>query len=950
VGANLCSFYPVISAAYNQCAIFRDSTTIAYGSYPFTPSSRICNPTTRSVTIPTYQGYTSGSYCGLDYLNHRLQLAAGSQYDTVMEVKFQLDTRGCTEYIVDSVIINGVRFGNSILQQTNGIYTVDLTNNTTPIPGFFDGLDDDGFIDATNTVVNISWQVNRQGVATNTCVYPTFKAFYRLCFSGEFRDSLLYSGQVQSARINQPVYPISNIALDSFSYTAPSYCSNGYIDYKVDVVGTDTLGGFRFVLNSINCNMYDVDTVYINGVPIFGSGLSVNAQRRWTVDLGSNTTPIPGFYNSGKDGDGFIDEFSSVVSIRVVIRLKCRSDSTCSATGDLCYRPDAQLFFDRCFGEVPDTVKNCNGDNTGSSGGVCTQDDLNGPRNLLMADRKGYNFATNSPMPIGDQLDDDVTTTPYGGGNLHTLIYDYTHFGIARCPNDTQLILKVCMNDTKNKHHADSIRSTQDSAFFGSSYYRHTDITPTEWLALNPGYVGHRYDTVVESGDTIVCLYLYLKDQVVTPENGTNNIPLKFVTNGWGDNFPCVPYPLDLTRPLGGRIQSKELIYTCRQSDGTVCCQFKRTCVSEIPYLVGGVRERCPWLVNVHQFDVSRISLGYQDSTLSAFANPGDDKSIMADCDTVRVSTKVSFNFDTALSTFIWVLDQSSSGTPRFSDPLDFLNIDTVYFVTVNNTSIGVPSSCISRTTRDLGNRIVDTFRLDIPCVTAHPEIAAGDSLYFFAKYKVNTNQAPPVCNNNLYNYQFHISYPPPDFIGVRRDTAGGMIVYETYYHNQSEVGYALRTDNYSIAYYNQPNSTEVFADHNTAVQGCKIDVSSYMVNNCVSGITDRFPTEFRPQYYLDSIVLNFSGLRLDSIPNGTKLRVGGGINYTIGSQSGDIISISHPTQTSTRVVLHNSGNQWPIQEDSYQNFDTLYVFNMSLEYDGCCYQIADDAYYNINY
>jgi hypothetical protein len=955
-GDPICCSYPLISGTYNQCPSYRDSVSIPFGSFPFESSNRICIPSSRNATTLSYLSYTGTTSCGLDYMNYRVQLPSGIQYDTLSEIKLILDSRGCNLYDIDTVFINGTAIGASILQNNGGVYTATLNNNVTPISSFFDGLDVDGNIDATNNTINVSWQVNRLGFVKNTCLFPTFKVCYSLCGSDEFCDSLRYSGRNVGDIINLPNLTESIVSVNNFTYTAPSYCSEGYIDYVINVSAPqDTIGGFKFRLDALNCDFYEIDHFEINGVSVPNTYLSVNPQRVWTLDLTNNVTPIPGLFNSNKDADIAIDEFNSTLNIRAVINLQCQNESSsalleergvsgtsCTAYRDMCYRPDAYLIFDRCFGETGDSTKNCDGSTNSSSLGTCSIP--NELRTIMIYERRGVVSGSGF-----DYLHDNVSSTVLPGGNLHTLVYDYTHFGIAECPNDTQLVLKVCMDYAANKRHADSMRLYFNSSFFGTDFYHFThSITPEQYLSINPGYLGHILDTsqLVSGGDSIVCLTMYLTDVVHTPVSGTNDLSIKFVTNSYGPSYSCYPYPVT-GQPMLGWILSKDLTYTCRQDDGSVCCEFKRSCRGNIAYY-GGSRAGCLCLVEQRDLDVTRISAGYDDNTLSSRANPTDNLDIQANCDTVRVTTKVSFNFDTVLNHFTWVYDQyAPGGAPRYNKPLDYLAVDTAYIVTVTGIVIPIPESCISRITTTTTSRVIDTFRLDYACLGRN--VFKDDSMYLSILYKVNTNNAQNTCLSDQYNgqYNYTFRYSTPAQNGqeslIRYNNDSTMIIYQSSYNCD-----LYMDEPYSIIHYNN-DRVDAFASHKN-VSGCKINLSSHMLNSCVTNIGDVFPNEFRPQYFLDSIVLNIEGLNLDTIAGQLSIKIPSGASYVIGSTLGDIITVTHPTTTSTRIVLSNTDNNWPIKEISTFLYDTIYSLELSLEYNGCCYKIEDDAYFNVNY
>ena len=882
-----CCRQPRLNLAYRLCGSLRDSVST------FLDNTQYCLPSPRPSTIVVFDGYTRGGYCVPEKFAYTIKRNGIGQMDNIL---LQLNTHGCNDYTVYGLTINGAFFPASAGTFTGGVFTFDLKNTHVPIPGFmaspYGGGKTDAFAGADSFRVEFLIVPQYNNI---NCQFPSMAVGYRICGSAHLFDTLAFSGQPASEIVNaaprEKIFEIRRV-----QYDPVSYCEQGSILYRVNFLKREIIGGIQIEIHTRNNRFYQVDGFQINGVNVPSQYISREGDR-YFVRLHQNTFPFPGFFNA-QDSDNFLDETDSSFTLRMIISLPCLSsggegemvegiDGTCTGPMFVSYWPTVVVSYDRCLEEVrfADTLLY-----SGYASGILfIADDAHG-------DGRGLSNYKLFPTNVEEEI-------------MHVLYYRYRYHGIKACPNDTQMVFRVEFPDLVNN--ADSIDG------FRLNYI---EVGQETMSLMNQGYLGHKADTLFTPDGLVekVILYIYFDQSAayaLGPSSTHREKSISFMATG-----RATPKECDFVEYLPPKVlRNYSLSFIGKDASGITHCRYERLCRKEVE--VKPIRN-IPPCICISEWagqKIERISFGFDDNTLSSPAQNPDNLSQGGKCDTFQITSKISRIDNSVFDTLFVTFNTDANAQLRILRALHLMQGPEI-FVKGENGQIK------PQTIHHLIDKISPgVFRIALLFPDfSRGSFTANDTLFLLTKWytdisNVITGTTATQIVSSLVSYDKKytdaLSTCPPDRVLTP----------------------------YTLIRYNHFDVKQV---NEGLFENCGILFKSNLIYNSDRYQQDYWQNEFRPHYYLDSIVLLANGVQLD-YNNGAYILTNGGDIYEFPPSE---VKISY-LPDATKIVFYNKSNRWPIKKHAFSRGELLYQLTIPTNFSGCCYQITgQDSSYRITY
>jgi len=236
-----------------------------------------------------------------------------------------------------------------------------------------------------------------------------------------------------------------------------------------------------------------------------------------------------------------------------------------------------------------------------------------------------------------------------------------------------------------------------------------------------------------------------------------------------------------------------------------------------------------------------------------------------------------------------------------------------------------IPIPCGVSSIQTMGTSHV--FKFDTSCGNEIFLITLGDSVIFEADYKVKASAENIQCAQNFLQQSTN-----SQFRGK-------------YYNSGNEMGRcgsAPIQANYHVGTYRPRMSSAI--QFNTSCSASGILAINEQCNQ------KKIFKDFRPQYLIDSIVYNFTGINFGYQSNTAVIRSRGHLPNVVWNIPDSEVEVIPGVGTS-KFVFRNLNGDWPIEEVR-SNTDSLFVLNFGLEFAECYdfngnVQFAATVYYH---
>lgn len=225
----------------------------------------------------------------------------GAGLDTnagINSIMLGFDTRGCGLFTYDRFF---VEYAGQTVQvtPTSTVGTTLNFNISAAINSIAPGTN--GVLPATGNSAYKFYAYYKSACTTsctvncNDCRKPYVTTTYKDKCAKSYTAQYHKLGVGLDGMKNLGLIPCLNIGIELASESQVGICDNGHMEYNVDLTAlNDTVGGFKFSLNTHGCNFYTITEAFVNGVSVpftVSGGIA-------TVDLTSNAITIPGFYDN----------------------------------------------------------------------------------------------------------------------------------------------------------------------------------------------------------------------------------------------------------------------------------------------------------------------------------------------------------------------------------------------------------------------------------------------------------------------------------------------------------------------------------------------------------------------------------------------------------------------------------------------------------------------------
>ncbi|MEP7197745.1 MAG: T9SS type A sorting domain-containing protein [Saprospiraceae bacterium] len=340
-------------------------------------------------------------------------------------------------------------------------------------------------------------------------------------------------------------------------------------------------------------------------------------------------------------------------------------------------------------------------------------------------------------------------------------------------------------------------------------------------------------------------------------------------------------------------------------------CKFKRSC-DIFDLHCGCAPDDVPipcydLCVKTNQHKLFRTSVGSLDSVNLDLPGEPVPVNFGLPCDTFRIRDVALFSREVGAPK---ACDSVSEISLYFNTGpyLDYLE-GAHFTLWDNETASYIPIPCGVSSLQTIGTSHV--FKFDTSCGNEIFLITLGDSIIFEADYKVKSSAENIQCAQNFIQQQ-----TSAQFRGK-------------YYHSGNEMGRCSSSPiiaNYNVGTYRPRMSSAI--QFKTSCSASAILAINEQCNQ------KKIFRDFRPQYILDSIVYNFTGINFGYQSNTAVIRNRGHLPNVVWSIPDSEVEVIPGVGTS-KFVFRNLDGNWPI-EDVRSIVDSLFVLNFGLEFAEC--------------
>jgi gliding motility-associated-like protein len=886
-GISNCCRQPRLNMTYSLCKSLRDSVST------FINNTQSCLSSVRPATVIKFDGYTSGGYCVPAKFSYSVNRNNVVRLD---EMRLSLNSHGCGDYQVYGVQVNGITFPAETGTYEGTVFTLDLNKINQQIPGFIDGIDGDGKTDAyaADEAFKVDFLVTNTNNALN-CSYPSLSVSYGICGSQHITDSLTNSGLPGDGLANASIGGrLLNIRL--LEYFPVSYCDTGKLTYAIQFSRRDTIGGIKIEFSTRGNTFYNIDAFRINSYKIPEQYVSKIGDK-YFIDISKSTYPIPGFFDA-KDYDAYTDETDAVFYLSAILSLPCAATSSngqnvegingnCAGPAFQSFWPTLLVSYDKCY-------ENVRYEDTLVFSGYRAEA-------IMIADANASPGSGFTQYKRFATLNDNEI--------LHRVYYKYMYHGIRPCPNDTQLVFRIEFPDKLNN--SDPVDGFE-VAF--------VDKDSVQMAEINTGYIGHKTDTVYDLNGAVekVVLSIFFNHdaaKAIGPSSTYQEKIISFVASGRASAQAC-----DFVEFLDPKVLTNmSLSFIGKDAMGRTACQYERFCKNTMK--VPPVRSipPCPCPAEWVGQKLERISLGYSDNTMSGPALIPDNLSQGGKCDTFRLSNMLVRLSDSPFDTLYVNFDTDADQQQRALRGLTLMPYVEIKVMGANGMIKNIPVSYFNE--HIAGAR----YRTAVIIGAGSPQnFGFGDTLILNSYWVTNTSNV---------------------VIGtIAAQNIASWINYDQRYETTSICPAEKPKSQYLLTNYNHFDVKIVNASQ---MRDCGVAFSSVMTYNANVPRSDRWPNEFRPNYYLDSIVVLVNGMSLTIGDNSAILSSPGLGAYAISSSEIELLQVGN----GTKLIFKNLYNKWPVKKHATFKGEVIYTLDIAALFNGCCYQISgQDSTYSFTY
>ncbi len=340
-------------------------------------------------------------------------------------------------------------------------------------------------------------------------------------------------------------------------------------------------------------------------------------------------------------------------------------------------------------------------------------------------------------------------------------------------------------------------------------------------------------------------------------------------------------------------------------------CKFKRSCdIFDLHCSCNPDTVPIPCYdlcVKTTQHKLFRTSVGSLDSVNLDVPGEAMPSNYGLPCDTFKIRDAALFSRETGAPK---ACDSIAEISLHFNTGpyLDYLE-GAKFILWDSETATYIPIPCGVSSLQTIGTSHV--FKFDTSCGNEIFLITLGDSVIFEANYKVKSSAENIQCSQNFIQQQ-----TSSQFRGK-------------YYKSGNEMGRCGSSAiiaNYNIGTY-RPRMSSAIQFNNS----CSASAILAINEQCSQ---KKIFKDFRPQYILDSIVYNFTGINFGYQSNTAVIRNRGHLPHVVWNIPDSEVEVI-PGIGSSKFVFRNLSGKWPI-EDVRSLVDSLFVLNFGLEFAEC--------------